>query len=141
MLQIREERRQMMFENSVLRRLLGSMRDEVTGEWRKLYNEQLNDLYCLPNIVWLIKSRRIKWTGNVVIMGVRRGVYGVLVWKPEGKGWMEIPRLHRSVIYKRMYRKWNGVECMLLQVHVIDYKSGYHYIYFQLIPLIVTLIK
>jgi len=60
-------------------------RDEVSGEWRKLHNEELNDLYSLPNIVRVTKSRRIRWAGHVAGMGERRGVYWVLVGKPEGK--------------------------------------------------------
>jgi len=60
-------------------------RDEVTGEWRKLHNEELNDLYASPNIFRVIKSRRMKWAGHVARMGERRGVYRVLVRKPEGK--------------------------------------------------------
>ena len=74
-----------MFENRVLRRMFGPRRDEVTGEWRKLQNEELNDLYCSPNIVTVIKSRRMRWAGHVTRMGERRGVYRVLVGKPEGK--------------------------------------------------------
>ena len=64
---------------------MGLTRDEVTGEWRKLHNEELNDLYCSPNIVWVIKSRRMRLAEHVACMGERRGVYRVLVWKPEGK--------------------------------------------------------
>jgi hypothetical protein len=78
-LTFREERRPRVFENRILRRIFGPKRDEVTREWRKLYNEELNDLYSLPNIVWVIKSRRIKWAGHVARMGERRGVYRVLV--------------------------------------------------------------
>ena len=69
----------------VSRRILGPKRDEVTGEWRKLHNEELNDLYCSPNIVRAIKWRRIRLAGHVACMGKRRGVHGVLVGKPEGK--------------------------------------------------------
>jgi hypothetical protein len=58
-----------VFENRVLRKISGPKRDEVTGEWRKLHNEELYDLYCSPNSVWLIKSRRIRWTGYVARMG------------------------------------------------------------------------
>ena len=61
------------------------MRDEVTREWRNLHNEELNDLYSSPKIVWVIRSRRMRWAGHVSRMGERRGVYRVLVWKPEGK--------------------------------------------------------
>ena len=74
-----------MFENRVLRRIFGPKRDEVTGECRRLYNEEFNDLYCSPNIVRVIKSRRMRWAGHVARMGERRGVYRVLVGKHEGK--------------------------------------------------------
>ena len=84
-LTLREERRLRVFDNGVLRRIFGSERDEVTGEWRKLHNEELNDLYCLPNIVWVIRSRRMSWAGHVAHMGERRGVYRIMVLKPDGK--------------------------------------------------------
>jgi len=74
-----------VFENRVLRRIFGPDRDEVTREWRKLHNEELNDLYSSPNIVRVIKSRRMRWVGHVAHMGERRGIYRVLVGKPEGK--------------------------------------------------------
>jgi hypothetical protein len=61
-----------VFENRVLRRIFGFKRDEVTGEWRKLHTEELNDLYCVPNIVRVIKSRRMRWAGHVARMGERR---------------------------------------------------------------------
>ena len=60
--------------NRVLRRIFGPKKDEVRGDWRKLHNEELNDLYCSPNIVRVIKSRRIRWAGHVARMGERRGV-------------------------------------------------------------------
>jgi len=69
-----------------------SKRDEVTREWRKLHNEELNDLYCSPNIVRVIKSRRMRWAGHVACMGEGRGVYRVLVGKPEGKRPLGRPR-------------------------------------------------
>jgi len=75
----------MVFENRVLRRISGLKADEIIGEWRKLHNEELNDLYCSPNIVRVIKSRIMRWAGNVARMGEGRGVYRVLVGKPEGK--------------------------------------------------------
>ena len=81
-----------MFENRVLRRVFGPMRDEVTGEWRKLRNEQLSYMYSLPNIVRVVKSRRMRWTGHVVSMGEGRGVHRVLVGKPEGKRPLGRPR-------------------------------------------------
>ena len=74
-----------MFENKVLRRIFGPKRKEVTGEWRRLNNEELNDLYCSSNIVRVTKSRRMRWAGHVARMGERRGVYSDLVGKPEGK--------------------------------------------------------
>jgi len=76
----------------VLRRVFGSKRDEVTGEWRKLHNEELRDLYSLPNIVRMVKSRRMRWAGHVARMGEGRGVHRVLVGKPEGKRPLGRPR-------------------------------------------------
>ena len=90
-LTLREERRLRVFENRVLR-IFGPKRDEVTGEWRKLHNEELNNLYSSPNIVRVIKSRRMRWVGHVVHMGEGRGVYRVLVGKPEGKRPLGRPR-------------------------------------------------
>ena len=74
-----------MFGSRVLRGIFGAERDGVTREWRKLHNEELNDQYCSPNIFRVKKSRRIRWAGNVARMGEKRGVYTVLVGKPEGK--------------------------------------------------------
>ena len=71
-----------MFENRVLRRIFGPKRDEVTEEWMKLHNEELNDLYCSPNIFRVIKSRKMRWAGQVVRMVERRDVYKILVGKP-----------------------------------------------------------
>ena len=69
---LREERRLRVFENRVLGGILGPKRDEVTGEWRKLHNEEPNDLYCSPNIVRVVKSRRMRWAGHVARMQERR---------------------------------------------------------------------
>jgi hypothetical protein len=81
-----------VFENRVLRRVFGPKRDEVTGEWRKLHNEELNDLYSLPNSVRVVKSRRMRWAGHMARMEEERGVHRVLVGKPEGKRPLGRPR-------------------------------------------------
>jgi hypothetical protein len=82
---LREERRLRVFENRVLCRIFGSRRDEVTGDWRILHNEELNDLYSSPNIARGINSRRMRWAEHVAHMGERRSVYKFLVVEPEGK--------------------------------------------------------
>ncbi len=84
-LKLREEQRLRVFENRVLRGIFGPKRDRLRGEWRKLHNEEYNDLYCSPSIVWVIKSRRLRWAGHVSRMKEGRGVHKVLVGKPEGK--------------------------------------------------------
>jgi len=81
-----------VFENRVLRRVFGSKRDEVTAEWRNLHNEELRDLYSLPNIVRVVKSRRMRWARHMARMGEGRGVHRVLVGKPEGKRPLGRPR-------------------------------------------------
>ena len=93
---MREERRLRVFENRVLRKVFGSTRDEVTGEWRKLHNEELNDLYSLPNIVRVVKSRRMRWAGHVARMGEDRGVYRVSVGKPDRKRPLGRPKHRRE---------------------------------------------
>jgi len=69
LLKLREERKLRVYENMVLRRIFGPRREEVTGEWRRLHNEELSDLYCSPNIVRVIKSKRMRWAGHVARMG------------------------------------------------------------------------
>ena len=81
-----------VFENMVLRRIFGPRRDEVTGKWRRLHNEELNDLYSSLNIVRMIKSRRRRWAGHVARMGEERRVYRVLVGKLKGRGPLGRPR-------------------------------------------------
>jgi len=78
---IKGERRLRVFEKRVLRRIFGPERDEVTGEWRKLHNEELNGLCSSPNIVQVIKSRRMRWAGHVARVGESRDVHSVLAWK------------------------------------------------------------
>ena len=111
-----EERKLRVFEKRVLRKIFGPRRDEVTGEWRRLHNEELNDLYSSPNIVWAIKSRRMRWAEHVAHVGEERGVYRVLVGKPEGRRPLGRPR-RRWVDNIRMdlqevgcvYRDWIGL--------------------------------
>jgi hypothetical protein len=91
-LTLREERRLRVFENRVVWKVFGPKRDEVTGEWIKLHNEELNDLYSLPNIVRVVKLRRMRWAGHVALMGEERGVHRVLVGKSEEKRTLGRPR-------------------------------------------------
>ena len=81
-----------MFENRVLREIFGLRRDEVTGEWRRLHNEELNDLFSTPNILRVIKSRRMRWAGHVARMGEEKGMYRFLMGKPEGRRPLGRPR-------------------------------------------------
>jgi len=90
---LREERKLRVFENMVLRGIFGPRRDEVTGEWRRLHNEGLNDLYCSPNTVRVIKSRRLRWAGDVACMGEERGVY-ISPWKL---------RVYENMVLRRIF--------------------------------------
>jgi len=89
-----EERRLRMWVNRVLRRIFVHKSDAVTGEWRKLHNEEFNDVYSSPNNIRVIKSRRMRWVGQVACMRERRGAYRVLVGKPEGMKQLARPK-HR----------------------------------------------
>jgi hypothetical protein len=89
---LREEQRLRVFENRVLRRIFGPKRGEATGEWRRLHKELLYDLYSSPNIIWVIKSRRMRWAGHVARMGEKRGAYRILVGRPEGRRTLGRPR-------------------------------------------------
>jgi hypothetical protein len=106
-LTLREEHRLRVFENRVLRRIFGPKRDEVTGEWRKLHNEELHILYSSQNIIRQIKSRRMKWAGHVARMGEEKNVYRVLMGKPEGKRPLGRPRRRWEDVI-RMDLKDNG---------------------------------
>jgi hypothetical protein len=81
-LTLREERRLRVFENRVLKRIFRPSRDEMTGDWRKLHNEELHDLYSSPSIIRVMKSMRMRWAWNVARMGEKRNAYRVLVGKP-----------------------------------------------------------
>ena len=113
---MREERKLRVFENMVLRRIFGPRRDEVMREWRRLHNEKLTDLYCSPNIVWVIKWRRMRWAGHVSRMCEERGVYRVLVGKPEGR--RKLGRHRRRWVDNRIdleevgcgYMDWIGLD-------------------------------
>jgi len=105
---LREEGRLRVFKNLVLRRIFGPKREEVTGEWRKLHNEELNDLYSSPNIR-LIKSRMMKWVDHVARTGNRRGVYSHLVGKPEARRPLGNPGVDGTIILRWTIRKWKGL--------------------------------
>jgi hypothetical protein len=91
-LTLREEHRLGVFENKVLRRIFGPKRDEVTGRWKKLHNEELHDLYSSPSIIRIMKSRRMRWAGHVARMGEERNACRLLVEKPERKRPLGRPR-------------------------------------------------
>jgi hypothetical protein len=107
-LTLREEHRLKVFENRVLRRIFGLKMDEVTGEWIKLHNEELCDLYSSPSIIRIIKSRRMRLMGHVARMGEKRNAYRFLVRKPEGKILLGRPRHRRSNIKMGLWRGGMG---------------------------------
>jgi hypothetical protein len=105
-LTLREEHRLRVFGNRVFRRMFGPTRDEVTGEWRKLHNRELHNLYSSPDIIRHIKSRRMRWAGHVARMGEGRILYRVLVGEPEGRRQLGRPR-----------RRWeNGIRMDLEEI-------------------------
>jgi hypothetical protein len=98
-------------ENSVLRRIFRLKRDEVIEEWRKLHNEELHDLYCSPNVVRVIKLRRMRWAGHVARMRKERCVYRLLVGKPNEKNHLEDPGIDGRIILKWVFKKWDAGAC------------------------------
>jgi len=108
----REVRKIRFFEKKVLRRVFGPKKDEVTGEWRKLYNEELRDLYSLPNNERVVKSRRMKWSGHVAHIREGRGVHRFLVGKPEGKRPLGRSRLDGRIILDGSAESGRGGDCM-----------------------------
>jgi len=108
-LTLREERRLRVFENRVLRGIFGPNRDEKTGEWRKLHNEELNDLYCSPNIMCFIKSKRMRWARHVASMG-RGELYEGFWWGNLRERYhLEDPSVDGKIILRWIIRKWDVV--------------------------------
>jgi hypothetical protein len=103
-----EELRLRVFGKRVLRRIFGPKRDEVTGTWRRLHNEELNDLYSSPNITRVITSKRMRWAGNLALMGEWGGAFRVLVGSPKERGQLEDPGLNGRIILKWIFRNWDG---------------------------------
>jgi hypothetical protein len=107
-----KEHRLRVFENRVLRRIFDPKRDEVTGDWRRVHNEELHNLYSSPNTIRMIKSRRMRWVGHVARMGEKRNAYMILVGKPEGKRPLGRPRRRWVDSIKIDLREtgWDGVD-------------------------------
>jgi hypothetical protein len=105
---LREERRLRVLERGVLKRMFGPRRVEVTGEWSKLYNEELNDLYCSPIIVWVMKLRRLRWAGHVAHMK-RGGLHTGFWWGKLREGDLEYPGIDGRIMLRWFFRKCEGV--------------------------------
>jgi len=108
-LKLREECRLRVFENRVLRRIFGPKGDEVTGEWRKLHKEELNDLYNTPNIVPVIKSRGMRWAGHVARMGRGAACTGFWCGNLRERDHLRYPAVDGRIILRCIFRKWDGV--------------------------------
>jgi hypothetical protein len=106
-LTLREELRFRVFENSALRIIFGPNRNQVTREWRKLHNEELNYVYSSPKIVWVIKSRIMRWTGHVARTGKRRSVHRVLVGKLRERDHLGDQGVDGSIRLRWIFRKWD----------------------------------
>ena len=123
-LTLREERKLRVFENLVLRRIFGPRRDEITGEWRRLHNEELNDFYSSPNIVRVIKSIRMRWAGHVARMGEKRGCIGFW-WgnRREGDQWGDLGVVG-WIILGWISRRWDVGIWTGLGLHRIETDGG-----------------
>jgi hypothetical protein len=97
-----------VLENRVLRRIFGPTRDEATGEWRRLHNEELNDLYSSPNIIRVIKSRTMRCAEHIARMWQKGGAYRILVRRPEGRRPLGRPRRRWGIILKWIFKTWDG---------------------------------
>jgi hypothetical protein len=99
-----------VFENRVLRRIFGPKRDDVTGDWKKLHNEELHNLYSSPNVIRMIKSRRMRWVGHVARNGEKMNAYRILVGKPEGKRPLGRPRRRwkDNIMALELFKKTGG---------------------------------
>ena len=103
---LREERKLRVSENRVMMRIFGPRRAEVKGELRRLHNEELNDLYSSPNIVRVIKSRKMRWAGHVARMVDESGLYRILVGKPKGRNHWGDQSVDGRIILERISRRW-----------------------------------
>jgi hypothetical protein len=103
---VREEHRLRVFDSRVLRKIFGPKRDEITGEWRRLHNEELYALYSSPGIIRVIKSRRMRRAGHVTRVGDRRGAYRISVGKPDGKKHLEDLDVDARTTLKFIFKKW-----------------------------------
>jgi hypothetical protein len=120
---LQEEHRLRVFENMVLRKIFGPKRVEVTGDWRGLRNEELHDSYCSPNIIQVIKLRRIRCAGYVARMGERRGAFRVLVGKPEVKRQLGRPKCRwEDNIKICLFQVWSLCSSQLYVISAVPFQ-------------------